>query len=517
MSWRVLIDKKILVAGVHFPPAVVDGINHRQAVVKGVPVTLFRHDYQTWRALRDRGLLAPSPICYYEWPGRFKPMKHQIETVEHFITYDRCFCLDSIGVGKTLSSIWAADYLRSVGAVRRVLVVAPLSTVEHVWERELFLSLPGASVAVVKGSRDRKRQIAADTRFDWIIVNPDSLPIIADCLPDVDLIIVDEFNFFKTARTRRYKSLRAAAKDRRLWLMSGTPAPQSPMDAYAPIRLIAPGSVSFLSFRDLTMTRLGQFRWVPRPDADKVIAKYMQPAIRHRREDCYELPDVHVLELRADLTTQQEKLIKMFTDEARALIGENEITAANAAAVLTKILQVKAGGVYDKDHVVHRVDASPYYETIARVLGQADTPVLVFVGFRSSAEATADFLEKQGFRIGRVLGGSGSRERAAVFDQFQAGDLDAIVAIPSTMSHGLNLTRARVVVWASPPFSFEVYEQANGRIIRKNQENNVIIYHLIQNYVDKLLFSRLRSKKRLQDAVLELISEEGGMGCGLKN
>lgn len=517
MSWRVLIDQKALVAGVHFPPAAVEGIQHRQAVVKGVPVTLFRHDYPTWRALRDRGLLAPSPLCYYDWPGRFKPMQHQVETVEHFITYDRCFCLDPIGVGKTLSAIWAADYLRSVGAVRRVLVAAPLSIVEHVWERELFLSLPGAPVAVVKGTRGRKRQIAADTRFDWLVVNPDSLPIIADCLPDVDLIIVDEFNFFKTPSTRRYKSLRTAAKGKRLWLMSGTPAPQSPMDAYAPIRLINPGSVSFLSFRDLTMARLGQFRWVPRPDADKVIAQYMQPAIRHRREDCYELPDVQVLELRADLTPQQEKLIKMFIDEARALIGNREITAANAAAVLTKILQVKAGGVYDAEHAVHCVDADPYYETLTRVLEQADTPVLVFVGFRSSAEATAGYLEKQGFRIGRVLGGSSSRERSVVFDQFQAGDLDAIVAIPSTMSHGLNLTRSRVVIWASPPFSFETYEQANGRVVRKNQENNVVIYHLVQNYVDKILFSRLQSKKRLQDAVLELISGKGGTECELRN
>jgi SNF2 family DNA or RNA helicase len=260
-----------------------------------------------------------------------------------------------------------------------------------------------------------------------------------------------------------------------------------------------------MAFRDMTMKKVSQFKWVAKPEADQVIAQWMQPAIRHAREDCFELPDVQTLELHADMTKHQRDLVKTLTDEARAILADGqEITAANAAAVLTKILQVEAGGIYDADHEVHRVDAKPYFEAIEGVLDQADTPVLIFVNFRSSAQATADYLEQKGFRIGRVLGGS--RERAALFDAFQAGELDAIVAVPSTMSHGLTLTRSRIVVWASPPFSFETYEQANGRVIRRGQKNNVLIYHLVQTSLDKDLFSRLESRQRLQEAVLNLLT-----------
>jgi SNF2 family DNA or RNA helicase len=508
MSWRVLEKERVLIADLHFPKAVLNGIKYREAVVKGCPVTLFQHDYQTWRALRSIGLLAPSPLYQYSWPGRFKPMHHQLETVEHLILYDKAFCLDPIGSGKTNAAIWAGDYLQSIGEIRRILVIAPLSIVDHVWARELFKTLPHRRAVVLKGSRDRKQALAKDTDYSWIIVNPDSLHIIVNHLPQVDLVVVDEFTFFKTRSTRRYKAL-AKLKDRKLWLMSGTPAPQAPTDAYAPIRLVNPKSISFMAFRDLTMIRVSQFRWVPRPEAEKVIAQWMQPAIRHRREECYDLPDVQVEPLKIDLTAQQEKLIDAFLRHAMAELDGKPITAANAAAVFSKVLQVMAGGVYETEadgvRTVHMVDAKPYYETVERVVAQADTPVLIFTSFRSCVIATVNHLKKRGYRVESVLGGDTGR--AAVFDRFLNGELDALVAVSSTMSHGLTLTNCRVVVWASPPTSFETYNQANGRVIRKGQKNNVIIFHMVRNSIDKRLFSRLKSKERLQDAVLELLTE----------
>jgi len=511
MTWHIIEKKRALVAGLHFPKEAIDGIPHREITIRGNPLTVFRHDYPTWRSLRSRGLLAPSPLYQYAWPGRFKPMRHQVETVEHLVLHDKAFCLDPIGSGKTNSAIWAADYLRSIGEVHRVLVVAPLSIVEHVWARELFKTLPCCKVAIIKGTRDQKQKLAEDTDFSWIIVNPDSLHLIVDHLPGVDLVIVDEFTFFKTASTRRYKALQKLKNRRRMWLLSGTPAPQAPTDAYAPIRLINPMPISFLRFRDLTMRRVSQFRWVPRAGADKVIAEWMQPAIRHPREECYDLPDVQVEKLAVDLTSQQQKLIDAFVRDAVAYLDGKPITAANAAAVLTKVLQVMAGGVYetqsDGTRTVHAVDAKPYYETLERIVSQADTPVLIFVNFRSSAIATASYLKKQGFCVDTVLGGD--KGRAAVFDRFLAGELDALVAVPSTMSHGLTLTNCRIIVWASPPLPFEVYDQANGRVIRKGQKNNVILFHLIRNSFDTELFSRLESKSRLQDAVLTLLAKGG--------
>lgn len=511
MTWVTAPEHPVAISTAPLPPAALDGIEHVRATVAGRPVVVVRHDYQTWRGLRARGMLVPSPLSRYHWPGQFTPMSHQRETAEHFITYDRCFCLDPMGSGKTLAAIWAADYLQTVRAIRRVLVVAPLSITQHVWERELFVTLPHRRAAVLTGARARKQAIAADTRLDWLIVNPESVELVAAHLPEVDLVIVDEFTRFKNARSQRYRALRHVASDKRLWLMSGTPAPQAPTDAYGPIRLVNPERISFAQFQAMTMVKVSNFRWVAKREADQVIAQWMQPAIRHRRELCYDMPDVSEQDLVTDLTPAQKAAIQAFRDDAKATIGTAQVTAANAAAVLTKVLQVMAGGVYgtdaEGDQVVHHVPADPYFEAVERVVEQADTPVLVFVGFRSSAQATADHLESKGYRVGRVLGGAGGR--AQVFDAFQAGELDAIVAIPGTMSHGLTLTNSRYVLWASPPFSFETYDQANGRVIRKGQKNDVIIYHLVQNKLASELFSRLKSKERLQEAVLHLL--EGGV------
>lgn len=507
MTWFTFPEHQAVAATAALPPAAVQGVQYRTASVRDTPVTIFSHDYQTWRRLRARGLLPPSPLVYYDWPGRFSPMSHQRETVEHFIAYDRCFCLDGIGTGKTLSAIWASDYLLGVGAIRRVLVVAPLSITEHVWERELFQTLPHRLSAVVKGPRARKQRIAKDTRFEYLVVNPESIGIIADCLPEVDLVIVDEFTKFKNYFTSRTKKLRHISADKRLWLMSGTPAPQAPTDAYGPIRLVNPRKVSFTQFRAMTMLQVAPHKRVPKQEAEQVIAQWMQPAIRHKREDCYDLPDEQYEPLEVDLTTKQQRLIQQFTDKAVAEIEGEQVTAANAAAVLLKILQVMAGGVYDTgadgERVTRQVEAGPYFDAVEEVVEQSDTPVLVFCSFRSSATVTADHLEKRGYRVGRVLGGSG--RRAALFDAFQAGELDALVAVPSTMSHGLTLTACSAVLWSSPPFSFETYEQANGRVLRKGQRRHVVIYHLVQNALAKELFSRLQSKKKLQDSVLDLL------------
>jgi len=60
-------------------------------------------------------------------PGRFKPFAHQVET-SAFLTLNRkAFVFSEPGTGKTLSALWAADYLLKIGEVRRCLVLCPLS------------------------------------------------------------------------------------------------------------------------------------------------------------------------------------------------------------------------------------------------------------------------------------------------------------------------------------------------------------------------------------------------------
>ena len=508
MSWLDMPEEQCAVCMTHLPE--IPHVDLARTVVKGQPITIVKNTHRNWVNMRRVGLLPPSPANQYDWPGRFKPAHHQRETVDHLLLHRKAFVLNGLGTGKTLTALWAADFLQQQGVIRRVLVVAPRSLCSHVWERELLLTVPHRAVAVCTGTRELKQRIARDTRIEWIIVNPESLHLLEGHLPMVDLVLVDEFTKFKSYRSKRAKALAKISADTRLWMMSGTPTPQSPLDAYAPCRLVKGNFMSYLQWRDITMAQVSQYRWIPRPGVEQTIAKHMQPAIRFRREDCYDLPDVAVEELTVELTDEQERLIRLLKQQAMANLQEGQITAANAAAVLSKVLQVMGGAVYstiNDERQQHQVPADNFFEVITDVVEQADAPVLVFAPFRGVVDRIYQALEDAGLRVGKITGDVPERERSQLFDAVQENRIDALVAVAGTMSHGLTLTTARYVIWALPPFSFEEYEQANGRVVRQGQRNNVTIYHVVHNPLAKELFNRLHSKSQLQEAVLTLLED----------
>lgn len=448
----------------------------------------------------------------YTFPGRFRPRQSQKETAAFLAASQKAFCLDAMGTGKTLSALWAMDYLMQKGEIRRTLIITPLNLCDHVWGKEVWLSFIHRRYAFLRGNRKQKNMLVADLSNEILIVNPESLHLIKS-LPQVDLIIVDEFTKFKNVRTRKYKALKMISEGRRLWMLSGTPAPQSPLDAYAPIRLVRPERLSFLAWRDWTMKQVSRFVWEPRPNAAQVISKWMQPAIRHTMEECFDIPDVSIVPLEVDLTAEQKKAIESFRKDAIARFEkEKVITATNAAAVLSKCLQAMSGCIYGEEGgepFVQKIDATPYYDAIEGVVEQADTPVLIFVPFRAAALHLHNYLVSLQYKVGLIMGDTPLHERTEYFNAVQNKKLHALVAVAGTMSHGLTLTGARYVLWALPPYSFEEYEQANARVIRPGQTGKVVIYQLIQNNISKMLFNRLQTREKLQKAVLKLI-EKGG-------
>lgn len=507
MTWLVVPEQPLVACLAHLPD--IPGVDMQRVTLNKVPVTLVRHDFPTWKALYAAGLRPPSPARRYQYPGRFPPRESQQRTVEFLVEHRKAFVTSSMGVGKTLAAVWAADYLMQQGAVRRVLVVAPRSILRNVWEKELFQTLPRRAAVVLEGDRTRKQRMAADERFEFIIVNPESLHLIEGHLPGVDLVIVDEFTKFKNPTTRRWKALSRITQQTRLWLMSGTPSPQSPLDALGPIKLVRKERLTKREWQWMTMYQVSQFRWLPKPDAEQSIARWMQPSIGYRLEECVDIPPITVQELEVELTPRQKALIDKLRKEALAELGDGrEITAANAAAVLFKVLQVMGGSVYGDDagqRFVEAVDAGPLMEALIDLVEGADSPVVVFVPFRSVAENIHSHMEAAKLRSALVMGGVKGRE--AVFDAFRRKELDVLVAVAGTMSHGVDGLQdaGRYVVWALPPFSFEEYEQANARLHRGGQTRQVVVYHIIQNKISKQLFDILQSKDRLQKAVLNLL------------
>jgi len=153
------------------------------------------HTLETAKIFNNLGVKTPSPIrTQYEWPGRYKPRWYQIETAEFFTMYMRAHCLNAPRTGKTLSALWAADYLRQQGTVNKTLIVAPLSTLWDVWQQNIFESFPLRTFCILHGSREKRLKLLA-TDCNFYVINHHGVKIIEKDLakrPDINLVIVDE-------------------------------------------------------------------------------------------------------------------------------------------------------------------------------------------------------------------------------------------------------------------------------------------------------------------------------------
>jgi SNF2 family DNA or RNA helicase len=160
------------------------------------------------------------------------PFAHQKSTVEFLISYPKAFCFNEQGTGKTASVIWATDYLMKLGLLRRVLVICPLSIMKSAWQQDLFRFALHRTVAVAHGPRDKRKQII-NSNAEYVIINFDGVGIVKEEIKSgsFDLIVVDEASAYKNAQTARWKDLRELTREvKGLWMLTGTPAAQSPAD-----------------------------------------------------------------------------------------------------------------------------------------------------------------------------------------------------------------------------------------------------------------------------------------------
>lgn len=484
----------------------------RSMVHKGQNLVSVPHGIDEVRVLRNLGIQAPYPVgYYYDFPGGLNPFAHQLSTVEFLTTNERAFCLNGMGTGKTISVLWAFDYLRKHGRLKRMLVISPLSTLERTWGDEIFKSFPDMTFGVMHGTRENRHKILAHD-FDVYIINHDGIKsketldlLIAK--QEIDLVVVDEIASFRNARTERFKALKRLTDSRRwVWGLTGTPTPNAPTDAWAQCRIISPGKVPsyFTKFRDTVMRQITPFKWGPRDAALDVVRQSMQPAIRFAREDCIDLPPTTYVTRHVELTPEQKKAYNEMMRSLKTEIAGGQVVALNEAVKLGKLVQVCCGAVYAGDETVV-LPAGPRIELVREIIEEASGKVIVFVPLTGALENVRDELAKD-FSVEVVHGATPRRERDRIFAEFQSGASPRVlVANAATMSHGLTLTAASVVCWYAPPTSNETYQQACARIIRPGQKRNTLIVNIESTPIERTMYSRLQNKEKLQGALLEML------------
>lgn len=456
------------------------------------------------QVLRNLGVKnVPSPIVRrYNWPGKYKPMAHQMQTAEFLTLHRRAFVFSEPGTGKTLSALWAADYLMNIKHVRRVLILCPLSIMHSAWLGDLSNSVIHRSAVVAHHAQSSRRIEMVQEDYEFVIANYDGLNLIANEIINdgrFDLVIVDEANAYKTPTTNRWKALKAILKpETRLWMMTGTPASQSPVDAYGLAKLVNPGGVPnfYTAWRDKVMLKATMFKWVPKPEAKALVLEALQPAIRFTKEQCLDLPPVMTMTRTVALTPQQIKYYNALKDQLMVQAAGETITAVNAAAGVSKLLQISCGAVYTDDKDVVEFDATPRLNELNAILGETERKVLVFALFRSSIDTIHTHLTKHNISAECIHGGVSPTKRADIIRRFQHEPSPRVLVMqPQATAHGITLTAADTVVFFGPLMSVEQYIQCIARADRKGQSAaKVSVYHIESSPIEKKMFSALVSK-----------------------
>lgn len=487
-------------------------------VAPGVHEVMVHWGLDEVRVLRNLGVKqVPSPItARYQWPGRWRPMDHQVHTAAFLTVNQRAFVLNDPGTGKTMAALWAADYLMKIGKVRRVLVLCPMSIMHSAWMNDITSSVVHRSAIVAHHSKASRRVEMIQGDYEIVIMNYDGLPLVAREVKNdgrFDLIIVDEASAYKTATTRRWKTLHSIlTKDTWLWMMTGTPAAQSPLDAYGLAKLVSPSNVPnfFGAWRDKVMNKITQFKWAPKHDArDKVFAA-LQPAIRYAKEDCLDLPPVMKETRVVDLTPQQAKYYRLIKDQMLASASGETITAVNKAAVVNKLLQVSAGAAYTDMGEIVEFDCKPRMNVLLEVLEETDRKVIIFVLFRSVIQSLHTFLNEAGMPCEMIHGDVTATKRGEIINRFQhTQDLRVLVMQPQAAAHGITLTAADTVVFYGPLMSVEQYTQAIARADRKGQTSDKVrVIHIQSSPIEEKMFKAMDSKVEDHALLTEMFDAE---------
>jgi len=473
------------------------------------------HDPYHTVMLRRFGFDVPSPVLTnYTWPHppNKSPFEVQKETVQLLTENSRAYVLSGMGVGKTACPLWAFDYLKGLQMATKMLVVAPLSTLKFTWGREAFDIVPHLRVSIVYGTKAQRLK-ALKVEADIYVINHDGVGVMYEELAkrtDIDVLVVDELAVYRNSSARSKLMQKYAQTFKWVWGMTGAPAPNQPTDVWAQARIVTPNTVPkfFSRFREDLMVRVNQFKWLPKPDATVKAYNALQPSVRFALEDVTELPPYISRRIDINMGPQQTHIYNQMKDHCFALAGNQTITAANAGAAMSKLLQVSLGYVYTTQKGMVQLDNQDRINALLDIIDASEGKLLVFSAFKHALQGIQEAIEDAKVEVATVSGDTPAGQRDQIFNTFQNTEkLRVLNAHPQCLAHGITLTAADTVVWFGPITSLEIYDQANARIRRVGQTRKQQFIHLQATAVEKKLYTLLINKQNVQTALLDLFRE----------
>ncbi len=445
---------------------------------------------------------------------KFVPHDYQKRAIKKILTTPFVGLFLEMGLGKSVISLTAAMTLMYEELdVDRVLVIAPLKVAEDTWSRECakWDHLQELKVSKIIGSR-QKREAAVEAEADIYVVNRENVSWLVSNYYGRwkwDMLIVDELSSFKNPQAERFKALKKVRpKFRRIVGLTGTPDPNGLMDLWAEMYVIDGGKrlertigrYRQLYFKPGRVNGYVVYNWIAREGSEQLITERISDiTVAMKAADYLTLPKRIDNDITVHLSPKAAKTYKELERDHVLALDDTEITAANAAAVMGKLLQLSGGAIYDDlgDPIVFHDEK---LKALRDIVDTANEPVLVFYGFRH--ERT---------RLFEMLKAYGPRELGSEDDirEWNEGKIKVLLAHPASVGYGLNLQDGgRIIVWYSIPWNLELYQQANARLYRQGQTKPVIINRLVaEGTVDERVIQSLNNKDMTQAALMTALKE----------
>jgi SNF2 family DNA or RNA helicase len=235
------------------------------------------------------------------------------------------------------------------------------------------------------------------------------------------------------------------------------------------------------------------------------VARLFHPVIRFTRDQCFDLPDTTYQLRRAALSPEQSKAFQSMAKVFMMEYKKGDITAANSAVKVQKLLQICCGAVYNDEQEPVMLDCSPRVKILKDTIEEVGGKILLFVPYVAVIRMLHNELREL-WDVATIYGDVPTKMRAETFQRFQSTNSPRIIiAQPNTMAHGLTLTAAKAIIWYAPIYSNEVYIQANGRVERIGKTHPTTVIHMSGTNVEDNVYRKLEKKQSMQDILLDLL------------
>lgn len=460
---------------------------------------------------------------------------YQKACVEHIITHPFCGVFLDMGLGKTVSTLTAINYLMNdYCEINSVLVIAPKRVAESVWqeEAEKWAHLQHLRFSKIIGTQKQRIAAVMETKADVYIISRDNVAWLCALyggskLP-FDMVVVDELSSFKSYKSVRFKALRGARPYlKRLVGLTGTPAPNGLIDLWPQIYLMDRGDrleKTISRYREKYF-RPGQtnghvvYSYNLMSDSEQLIHKKIEDiCISMKADDYLEMPmrtDNYIkLRMPDDIKKQYDdfeknKILDLLNtvetveeedEDGNVTLVQKpvEVNVVNAAALSNKLLQFANGAVYDEDKNVfpiHNIKLDALKEIVENSNGQS---ILVAWTYQFDKDRILEYLKSYKPR---------ELKTNKDIEDWNAGRIQVMLAHPASAGHGLNLQAGgNIIVWFGQTWSLELYQQFNARLYRQGQQKGVIIHHLIMKGThDEDVIQALKAKNKKQNALMDSI------------